>query len=311
MADENIVQLPTLLERLATRMTGLLKQEAANRTEWIEIQEGICLTLAEARDQFPWNTAFGKWCEDNGFGADVINENDRAAAIEMGRDPVALLKCLQVTERFSLQMICRHEFQKFSLGSATKTKTKRQAKLDTNKPSPQFEKAIDAIEELLAEGAEVTAKAVRERAGVSDTPVRIAMAHKRAEAELAPLTRAEMSKLMERRFDLAVRQARAEIRAELKAEVYADCEVFWQHIKERSARADRILDNFKGVISRENFRRIKACLHPDHNKFAFAAEAFQVFSELEDRLVKPDPAPSGTPPLPATVAELMAMRRRR
>jgi hypothetical protein len=120
-----------------------------------------------------------------------------------------------------------------------------------------------------------------------------------------------MSASMAKRYEAAIRKARAEIREELRQEVYKECDVFVASIKERAERADRILAGHNGALSRDAFRRIKACLHPDHNTFTFAAEALQTFSELEDVLVKPDPPPrDGVPPLPQTAAELMARRRR-
>src|SRR5262245_57965602 len=110
MTEENVVQLPTLLERLADRRRAYLNRDDKNRKDWLEMQEGICLTLAEARGQFPANIEFGQWCNDNAFGENILNSDDRAAAIDMGRDPTALRACLEATDRRSLQMIYRHEF---------------------------------------------------------------------------------------------------------------------------------------------------------------------------------------------------------
>lgn len=166
-ANENIVQLPSVLERLATRLKTYLNRDATNRHEWIEIQEGICCTLAEAREEIGADIPFGQWCKDNGF--DKINDHDRAAAIKMGNDPIALHACLEVTERRSLRLIYKNDFGRF--GSATKPNSRRKVKPE-HKPSPEFIKAKAAIAELQAEGATVSHKAVRERAGVSDTPVR-------------------------------------------------------------------------------------------------------------------------------------------
>ena len=39
MDNENIVQMPTLLERLATKLKTCLSQEASNRQEWIRSEE--------------------------------------------------------------------------------------------------------------------------------------------------------------------------------------------------------------------------------------------------------------------------------
>jgi hypothetical protein len=107
------------------------------------------------------------------------------------------------------------------------------------------------------------------------------------------------------------RRARAALLAEVRAEVAAEFYVYMQRWKERVTHADRILAAYKGVISRADFRKIKACLHPDHNTFAHAAEALQIFSELEQVLVKPEaPVMSGAALLPASVGEMMARRKR-
>jgi len=310
MVNENVFQLPTLLERLASEINAHLKRDAQNHEEWVEIQTGLCTRLAEARRQFPANIEFGQWCEACGFGDAVINHQTRAAEITMGQQPEALRKCLEATKRRSLEVIYRKEFSRFT--NVRKTSSRRKQKLDLGRPSKAFEKAKTAFEELEAKGEPFTADDVAEKAGTSSTPVRRVFAYKQAEVELDPLTPAEMRKSMLKRYELAVKKARLEIREELKSEVYKELDVFVRHIKERSDRADRIIGGYKGTMSKETFRKIRACLHPDHNTFKFAAEALQAFSELEAVLVKPDdPTVRAGPPLPTTAAELMARRRQR
>jgi len=306
MTDENVVQLPTRLERLAVTLEDYLRRDAANRDEWIAIQEGICITLAEARGTFPSNIEFGQWCDANKF---ELNHQTRAAAIAMGAEPEALRKCLEVTERRSLEQIHLNEFHRFT--DVRKTPQRRQEKLDLSRPSsPEERSASAAYDQIVGEGGTPTERAIRERAGVSSTPVRRVLASKKVEALLDPLTRAEMNATVLKRYELAVKKARAEIREELKAEVYAELDVYVRHVKDRSDRADRIIAAHDGVMSKEIFRKIKACLHPDHNTFMFAADALRIFSELEDALVKADEPETGAPPVPETAAELMAKRRR-
>lgn len=307
MANENIAQFPTPLERLAAKLADYLKRDTKNHADWIDVQEGICLTLVEARDQFRADIEFGQWFDANGF---TIDPHTRAAAIEMGRNPEALRACLEITDRRSLRMIYKKEFSRF--GTTAKPKSRRkQSHLPFSRPSDQFKLALEAYDELAAKGETITARAIMKMTGLSETPVRRAMERKRAEAELDPLTPTEMRASMLKRYELAIKKARFEIREELKAEVYQELDVFARRIKERSDRADRILGGYKGVMSRETFRKIKACLHPDHNTFKFPAEALQAFSELEVVLVKPDNPTYEGPPLPTTAAELMARRRRR
>lgn len=310
MADENVYQFPTQLQRLANEILDYLTRDGRNRDEWIEIQIGICTRLAEARGQFSADIEFGQWCETNGFGTKELNHQDRAAAIAMAGDPQALRACLEATTRRSLQLIHREEFPRFTNASKPSSRRK-QRHIPLNRPSPEFEKAKDAYDTLAAKGEPFTVQDIANAAGVSDTPVRRVLAYKEAESLFEPLTLGEMNKTTLRRYELAVKKARAEIREELKAEVYAELDVFVRHVKEKSDRADRILATYKGMMSRETFRKIRACLHPDHNTFKFAAEALQAFSELEAVLVKPDDPVYDGPALPTTAAELMQRRRRR
>jgi hypothetical protein len=306
MAEENIFHLPTPLERLAVSIRTFLKREAQNHGEWLEIQEGICLELAEARKQFKANIPFGQWCEDNGFGENVLDPNTRAAAIAMGCEPEALCECLNATDRRSLLTIYRLEFSRY--GNVSKTPRKPKPK-PTSHPSPEFEKAKAAYEAIEARGEPITEAAIRAEAGVSSTPVRRVLAYKEAESELDPLSPADMRATERKRYELALRKARAELREELKEEVYKELDVYVKHAKDQIERAEKILAGYKGIISKDAFRKIRACLHPDHNTFAHAAEALQIFSELEGVLVKPETPTFSGASLPTTAAELMARRR--
>jgi hypothetical protein len=295
MTEENVVQLPTLLDRLASRLINYLTRDAANREEWIAIQEGICLTLVEARDQFPADIEFGRWCEANGFDEKKLDYNKRAAAIEMGRAPEELRACLEATERNSLRTIHQYDFPRFHnvvKPAGRHTKVKNNLQPDRRKNTYQEAEA---------------------QTGLSSTVLRSAVAREEGRREAAtqppPLDPADMATTMRKRYEAAIRKARNELREEVRVEVQREFDIYVKHWKDKVERADRILRGFKGHISKDVFRKIKACLHPDHNSFAFAAEALQTFSELEKVLVKPDEPVLSGPPLPATAAEMMARRR--
>ena len=85
------------------------------RARLIALRDDAIRQLAEARDapELKADIAFSRWCEDNGFGEDVLNKNERAAAIAMGREPEALRQCLETTTRSSLQYIYHSEFSRF------------------------------------------------------------------------------------------------------------------------------------------------------------------------------------------------------
>lgn len=308
MADENVVQLPTVLERLAKRLSEFLKREATNKTEWIEIQEGICCTLAEARAEINADVPFGQWCEDNGFGDDKISHQTRADAIRMGNDPDALRACLQATERRSLRMIYQYDFQRFTSGGKPPSRRRKTEKTKVQEVAEHIRSKVEA-------GEAVSRAKVADEMDVGERVVEIArereLGRLQGLAERPPMTRAEMSKTMGERYEAALRKARVEIREELRAEVYAEMNSWVAHWKGKIELSEKIIASARGIISRDVFNLIRACLHPDHNRFGRAGEAFDTFIKLEKVLVKPDPPPlpAGVPPLPSSTAELMARRR--
>jgi hypothetical protein len=318
MTEENVVQLPTLLERLASKLKTCLTQEAANRQEWIAIQEAKCATLVEIRGQFTANIEFGEWCEDNGFGKDVLNPETRAAAIAMGRHPKELRECLEATRRRSLDTIHRLEFDRF----CNITKTTRREQNQTKKPDLPHNITEDQAEEIIHRHFErgetlldithdlISPDAKRQSLAVEKiVAIERGRRHGMSEQLDPPLDPADMRQNMRNRYEATLRKARKELREEITAEINGVYDVYVRRLNERHTWAERIIASHKGVISKEAYRKVKACLHPDHNSFKFAAEALQIFSELEPLLVKPDePIPAG-PPLPTTAAELMARRR--
>jgi hypothetical protein len=62
-------------------------------------------------------------------------------------------------------------------------------------------------------------------------------------------------------------------------------------------------------MSRETYRKLLACLHPDHCGFAGAAAVFNDIVALEDVLVRDEPRGPLPPPLPQTVDEFLRRRR--
>jgi hypothetical protein len=314
MNDDNVVPLPTMLDRLAGKLKGFRVQDSKNREDWIAIQEGICLTLAEARDQFSDNIGFGHWLDDNGLGEDVFNHQTRAAAIAMAREPEALRKCLEATERRSLEAIHRYDFERF-----TNVRKTTSPKVTLKKPAtPKTDKVRGVVREAVVQGKPINRPGIAAAFGVSEQAVQRALMLERGrleglrEAATAVEPLGKMAPTMQQRYDATVRAAKKQIRDELivevREEVHKSFEVVLKHWRERIETADRVMNNFKGIMSRDAFRKIKACLHPDHNTFMHAAEALQTFSELEKVLVKPEHEFKG-PRLPATVAELLAMRK--
>lgn len=111
MTEDNVLPMPTPLERLAKSINADLLRRDYGHAEWVDATLNLCKHLAEARVQFSDNIGFGHWCEDNGFGKNVLSHQDRAAAIQMGRNPETAALVLEATERSSLQHIHREEFK--------------------------------------------------------------------------------------------------------------------------------------------------------------------------------------------------------
>jgi len=293
--SDNVTSMPSRRDRLAVEIKSWLTKEAANAKEWVEIKMGLCIALAAARADFPAHIEFGKWCEANGFGNKILNRTVKANAIAMGRDPVALRKCLEATDRRSLETIYLHEFSRYQSALITPTVT----------PSPK----------------PAVAPPVAPQSAPAPAPAPTPQPTPTQPAPPPPVTAPALSPSAKERFDAALRAATKKIREELRVELYdeikakvsAEFDIRIKYFNDKIARADRILTSHKGVMSRADYRKILACLHPDHNKFASAAEALQLFSSLEKVLVKQD-EPAITmpgPPMPKNAEEMMQWRKER
>jgi hypothetical protein len=265
----------------------------------------------------------GQWCEDNGLGKDVLNDHDRAAAIAMAEEPEALRECLEATKRRSLQHIHKNDFPQFA--HASKKKKLKRKKSDF---VSQQEKMRAIIRPLIEAGEPINRKALAAEHGVTNGVIENAALMERGflqgflqglqqgRDEVDPLAPSAMKGTMMQRYEAALQVARKQIREELieevRAEVHADFEkVYLEHWRQRCARAERITAAHKGVLSKQDYRILLAGLHPDQNRFERARDAFEIFKGLEDVLVKEKEPVSNAPPLPSTVAELLARRKRR
>jgi hypothetical protein len=126
------------------------------------------------------------------------------------------------------------------------------------------------------------------------------------------LTEKEMAPTMRQRYEAALRSARKGIREELKVEVANEIrgtyDAYITYYNNEITTAKDIIASYKGVMSGAEFRKIKACLHPDHNTFHYAAEALQVFTNLEKTLVKQDEIATDAS-LPSSAIDLLARRK--
>jgi hypothetical protein len=318
MSEEKIV---SHLDMLASKLRALLAQEETNRQEWIRIQIDICKTLVAARDQFAADLEFGRWCESNGFDKKTLNHQVRAAAIAMGREPEALRKCLEATDRRSLQYIHKFDFARFTYVSKPPDDATPRRRRRNRRPSPITDAVREAVRPAVEAGEPISREQLQEQFGVTSSTVQKAVAAeegrqeglREAETRVEPIARDKMSPTMQQRYEAALRVARKEIEAEVTARLKAEIHAVWDGIieryNERIKEAERIVSSQRGFMSRRDFRTLLACLHPDHNKFDDARGLFEIVKELEPILVKPDAKPINAPPLPTTVAELLALKK--
>jgi len=154
--------------------------------------------------------------------------------------------------------------------------------------------------------------------GLSNTVLRSAIAREEGRREVLadPEVRPEdLSMSAQQKLEAAIRQHKKKLDLEfvetVRLKVLSDTKDRLEWMKKKEDWANRIIDSHKGIFSRQDYRKILACLHPDHNSFQFAAEAMQAFSKQEKVLVKPEPPARNpnTPPLPS-LAEMMASRDR-
>jgi hypothetical protein len=292
-------------------------------SEWADAAIETCRALAEARRKFEAHQEFGEWCDINGFGHDVMNHSNRAAAIKMGEHIEQAEPILRTTERRSLKYICSEECRFIYVDKTNVPETSSQSRANTTKPPARNVKLTRDLEEKIAAKLKTgmtqhdVARAITEHLpegeSISVGPVKVVAGAMR----LAATGPGELSSTAAQKYDRALRRARIEIRAEVEAELRAEKrrwfdEIYLPDINAKLTRAERIIAGHKGMIPRSDYRKILACLHPDiapeGHKDRFA-DAFNSFRELESVLVKADEKPF-TSTLPTSLADLLARRKR-
>jgi flagellar biosynthesis GTPase FlhF len=92
------------LRDLAAGINKALKAMRQSGLVWNRGVITVAELLCKARERFPSNTQFGEWCAAN---IPDINKNDRAAYLQLGRDPERVKAFLETTESRSIQLIGR------------------------------------------------------------------------------------------------------------------------------------------------------------------------------------------------------------
>jgi hypothetical protein len=297
------------LDRLTTKFKAYLEQDTKNRQEWIEIQIAKCMTLAEMRDQFPGNVEFSRWWNNDSGLNDVVNSNMRAAMIAMGSKPDDLREVLGKTARNALEQIYRENRTRF--GGVPKTTSTKKDKPKKPNPAPASDKAYQYIVETKNEGKKVEGKKkIAEKLGVSHTSVEKAVYRIKCEENEDSGTESSPAPVKAEAWQISERKRlRQEIYAEVKAELSAAYQEMLNAFSARVDWAEKIMESYRGVMSKQEYLTVVKCLHPDTNADEeLKREAFRCFTQYKDVLVKPEVKFSG-PALPTSASELMARRK--
>jgi transposase len=193
-------------------------------------------------------------------------------------------------------------------------------KPETRATTPAQDKAI--AKRVLDEGK--SSEEARHEFGVSNTVVRRAVAagegrrEVRNDPEIDPntLPLSAQQKLM-----AAIAQHKKKLEASFADEVQRRVTARMKEAldgllpeyQDKLRRAERILDSHTGIMSRADFRKVWACLHPDGGASEkMRAEAFNIFAKHEELLVKRTEderkVPGPVMPWPRTYEEAMKMK---
>ena len=135
-----------------------------------------------------------------------------------------------------------------------------------------------------------------------------------ARAAAAEPTRDELSASAQQKLDGALRRYQRELDQKFESEVrkryVSDLNRVLPGFEKQQAYCEEIIKARKGVMPRELFRKILACLHPDQGMGKAAlTEAFAAFEKLEGVLVSEAEKPTPMPGFPKSYAELMEQKR--
>lgn len=291
--EDNVVPMPSKLDRLAVRIRDDLKKRTESYDAWVTATLDLGACLVEARDEFPDNIVFGQWCDANAIN---LNIQDRASIISMAREPQKFAEVLGGTHKRSLQHIYYEEFR-----VSQPRKTIGAAKL---KVTPPTQKAMDAIQKLRGKGVKITQKTVAKEAGVSETSVRRAFTIEQAvnaagggptvtvvaeeEPEIDP---ASLPKTTQEKYEALKRRLEKDVdhrvnvlaREKLASLLKSNYDGLDKRVKE----CQRLL-NRKHPFTRLEFKKLMMVAHPDNS--ASKEMRDEVFTMINQRelILQPD-----------------------
>jgi hypothetical protein len=114
MTTSELATCATNAQEGAAMMRAADKQMKQAHAQWIEGALKAAGALYLARKRLTDHAVFGKWCDDNGLGGDVITKDERAALVKIGADIDYWRETLAKTESRSLRLITAKKADPFS-----------------------------------------------------------------------------------------------------------------------------------------------------------------------------------------------------
>lgn len=304
----------TGLDTLTGLIRDAIERRESGKDQWVAATIDLCQRLSEARGRFRDDKAFGAWLDASGVG---LSHQDRAAAIAMGKEMDVTREVLAQTERRSLQHIHAKEFKRFTHASKPEKPAKRAKPKAT---PPDVEKALRAYDRRKLAGEALTEAAVMEEAGTKRWPVRNAFTIRHAEEKLANGGEvADLSATAQQKLEAAIRRETRRLDLEAHTRAIEESrklfdEVSLPHYFKVLERVQELIKYKKGVMPRNEYRKILACLHPDMARDGHTKrfeEAFQLFNQYEARLVSDSEQADlkMVSTLPRTREEMLARKR--
>lgn len=188
------------------------------------------------------------------------------------------------------------------------------------RPHPATERIIDLYD------AGKPLKEIARTVGISSRAVDNIIAKEKARREgkqdaeipvemLSLPAREKFEKIIAREKERLRSNFRVEVIKEAEKEINLRLEVVAKRWREQRAVAKRVMDARKGFMTRETYKLILSCLHPDwvtdlKQKIRYES-AFKAFKNLEKCVLNETDSPTDFMSLPRTRAEWDAMRRAR
>jgi hypothetical protein len=326
------------LAELAQQIHHGLSRREQSRAAWIEASLELAAAVYTAREIFIGrNIEFGQWWNAQGF---KLNHNDRAALVKLGADPGISRTMLEQTNLTSYQKIMRGGFTTHSKTLPPELPPAPTVARDDAPPDPeppiQQAAAEDALVKHSHREAEISdqvfdyimamdkrgeaipsIEALMVTLGVSQTPIRYAkyaLAKIKQEREDAIPDISSFPKKYRDECERFRRNLEKFARRKIDEGVRKELDEYMNEVILPQKRKDQehyhaVVNAHKGVMKRDVYRKMLACLHPDQSMSAATrAEMFEIWKNLGYVLVGPAEAPITLSTLPASAEAFRARK---